>query len=96
MIEFGLQRGAPLPYSGASMKTGRNDPCPCGSDRKFKKCCGQTAVVAAPAPAEVAAPPTETAAVEATPAPGGGRTWIPLQHQARALRASNFGRKKAR
>ncbi|MDR9501052.1 MAG: YchJ family metal-binding protein [Desulfurivibrionaceae bacterium] len=21
-------------------KTGRNEPCPCGSDRKFKKCCG--------------------------------------------------------
>jgi len=21
-------------------KTGRNDPCPCGSGRKFKKCCG--------------------------------------------------------
>ncbi|MBF0498726.1 MAG: preprotein translocase subunit SecA [Candidatus Riflebacteria bacterium] len=22
-------------------KAGRNDPCPCGSGRKFKKCCGQ-------------------------------------------------------
>ncbi|MFK0572474.1 DUF1186 domain-containing protein [Endozoicomonas sp.] len=22
-------------------KTGRNDPCPCGSDKKFKKCCGR-------------------------------------------------------
>jgi predicted RNA methylase len=22
------------------MKVGRNDPCPCGSSRKFKKCCG--------------------------------------------------------
>jgi SEC-C motif-containing protein len=22
-------------------KTGRNDLCPCGSGRKFKKCCGQ-------------------------------------------------------
>jgi len=20
-------------------KTGRNDPCPCGSGKKFKKCC---------------------------------------------------------
>ncbi|MEW6071058.1 MAG: PBPRA1643 family SWIM/SEC-C metal-binding motif protein [Planctomycetota bacterium] len=20
--------------------TGRNDPCPCGSGRKYKKCCG--------------------------------------------------------
>ena len=23
-------------------KTGRNDICPCGSGKKFKKCCGQT------------------------------------------------------
>lgn len=21
-------------------KVGRNDPCPCGSDKKYKKCCG--------------------------------------------------------
>jgi hypothetical protein len=21
-------------------KIGRNDPCPCGSGKKFKKCCG--------------------------------------------------------
>ena len=24
-------------------KTARNDPCPCGSGKKFKKCCGQAA-----------------------------------------------------
>jgi uncharacterized protein len=24
-------------------KTGRNEPCPCGSGRKFKKCCGGNA-----------------------------------------------------
>ncbi len=24
----------------AAAKTGRNDPCPCGSGRKFKRCCG--------------------------------------------------------
>lgn len=24
----------------SSPKVGRNDPCPCGSGRKFKKCCG--------------------------------------------------------
>jgi uncharacterized protein YecA (UPF0149 family) len=24
-------------------KVGRNDPCPCGSDRKFKRCCGSAA-----------------------------------------------------
>ena len=25
-------------------KIGRNDPCPCGSGKKYKKCCGQGAV----------------------------------------------------
>ncbi|MGY3901781.1 YchJ family protein [Aeromonas lusitana] len=24
----------------APLKMGRNDPCPCGSGKKFKKCCG--------------------------------------------------------
>ncbi len=24
----------------AAIKVGRNDPCPCGSGRKYKKCCG--------------------------------------------------------
>jgi uncharacterized protein YecA (UPF0149 family) len=23
-------------------KVGRNDPCPCGSGKKYKKCCGAT------------------------------------------------------
>jgi uncharacterized protein len=23
-------------------KIGRNDPCPCGSGKKFKQCCGKT------------------------------------------------------
>ncbi|WP_445157781.1 YchJ family protein [Halomonas sp. E14] len=26
----------------ARLKPGRNDPCPCGSGRKFKSCCGTT------------------------------------------------------
>jgi preprotein translocase subunit SecA len=29
----------PVDFSTA----GRNDPCPCGSGKKFKKCHGQTA-----------------------------------------------------
>ncbi|MEQ8389543.1 MAG: YchJ family protein [Thalassospira sp.] len=28
------------PSSDKVTKTGRNDPCPCGSGKKFKKCCG--------------------------------------------------------
>ncbi len=27
-------------HATAAEKTGRNDPCPCGSGRKFKRCCG--------------------------------------------------------
>jgi uncharacterized protein YecA (UPF0149 family) len=23
----------------ANLKTGRNEPCPCGSGKKYKKCC---------------------------------------------------------
>ena len=25
----------------AEKKVGRNDPCPCGSEKKYKKCCGK-------------------------------------------------------
>lgn len=28
------------PYERASPKVGRNDPCPCGSGKKYKRCCG--------------------------------------------------------
>jgi preprotein translocase subunit SecA len=28
------------PAKRASAKVGRNDPCPCGSGKKYKKCCG--------------------------------------------------------
>jgi hypothetical protein len=30
------------PVVRATPKVGRNDPCPCGSGAKFKKCCGAT------------------------------------------------------
>jgi preprotein translocase subunit SecA len=30
-----VRRGVP--------KVGRNEPCPCGSGKKFKNCCGRTA-----------------------------------------------------
>jgi SEC-C motif-containing protein len=29
------------PYVREQARIGRNDPCPCGSGRKFKKCCGR-------------------------------------------------------
>jgi preprotein translocase subunit SecA len=34
-------RGPAQPKQRQSKKTGRNDPCPCGSGKKFKKCCGK-------------------------------------------------------
>jgi hypothetical protein len=35
---------------GSVLKTGRNDPCPCGSGKKYKKCCMPTNVAS---PAEL-------------------------------------------
>jgi uncharacterized protein len=29
-----------VPLRRAEVKVGRNEPCPCGSGKKFKKCCG--------------------------------------------------------
>lgn len=34
---------APQPVHRDAPKVGRNDPCPCGSGKKFKNCCGQNA-----------------------------------------------------
>jgi uncharacterized protein YchJ len=34
-------RPSSAPATGNIKKAGRNDPCPCGSGRKFKKCCGR-------------------------------------------------------
>lgn len=31
---------AQAPVRRATPKVGRNDPCPCGSGKKYKKCCG--------------------------------------------------------
>ncbi|MEG2173545.1 MAG: YchJ family protein [Desulfovibrionaceae bacterium] len=33
----------PSAYKRTTPKCGRNDPCPCGSGKKYKKCCGATA-----------------------------------------------------
>ncbi len=32
-------RLGPAPYKAAAAKVGRNDPCPCGSGKKYKQCC---------------------------------------------------------
>ena len=40
-----MSRGEDTPASATvrreTAKVGRNDPCPCGSGKKYKKCCGQ-------------------------------------------------------
>ena len=36
---MGIQKE--MPYQREAPKVGRNDPCPCGSGKKYKKCCGK-------------------------------------------------------
>jgi preprotein translocase subunit SecA len=36
----GSERGKPQPVH-VEEKVGRNDPCPCGSGKKYKNCCGK-------------------------------------------------------
>ena len=31
------------PVVNSAPKVGRNDPCPCGSGKKYKQCCGKNA-----------------------------------------------------
>ena len=38
--KYRLQPGPNSPLPARSDRIGRNDPCPCGSGKKFKKCCG--------------------------------------------------------
>jgi len=34
------EEGRPKTYVREDPKVGRNEPCPCGSNKKYKKCCG--------------------------------------------------------
>jgi preprotein translocase subunit SecA len=40
--EHDHEHGAAVPYRRESPKPGRNDPCFCGSGKKYKKCHGAT------------------------------------------------------
>jgi uncharacterized protein len=42
-ISMPLPSGSSTKPARTSTKVGRNDPCPCGSGKKFKKCCGKAA-----------------------------------------------------
>lgn len=39
-----LGQAPPFPSRLRSVKIGRNDPCPCNSGKKYKKCCGSNVV----------------------------------------------------
>lgn len=41
MQEYERRGGFPKMEPIATIKVGRNDPCSCGSEKKFKKCCGK-------------------------------------------------------
>jgi uncharacterized protein len=38
---WAIVRAPPLTVRHEGPRVGRNDPCPCGSGRKFKQCCGR-------------------------------------------------------
>ena len=42
-FSMSLPSGSSTKPAPTSTKVGRNDPCPCGSGKKFKKCCGKAA-----------------------------------------------------
>lgn len=74
------------PLTTASKTTGRNDPCPCGSGKRYKHCCGSAA----------ASPPR--AGDNTPPAADGAATNVDAalqhamsRHQARQLRAAREG-----
>ena len=37
----GAEEARPTPVKRQGGKVGRNDPCPCGSGKKYKRCCGK-------------------------------------------------------
>ena len=39
----GQTASSSTPYMRAARKVGRNEPCPCGSGKKYKRCCGRLA-----------------------------------------------------
>jgi len=43
VTNLGEGGSTPVQQRTVGKKIGRNDPCPCGSGKKYKKCCGQTA-----------------------------------------------------
>ena len=40
LVVFGRERAVAAPAAVAPRRVSRNAPCPCGSGRKYKRCCG--------------------------------------------------------
>jgi preprotein translocase subunit SecA len=47
MENAGAEPARAEPIRNMAQRVGRNDPCPCGSGKKFKNCCGKSSGVAA-------------------------------------------------
>ncbi len=58
MPNWGRLDSLGMPHRDPLRKVGRNDPCPCGSGKKFKKCC----LTSASGPLSEGVPPWELAA----------------------------------
>jgi preprotein translocase subunit SecA len=41
ILSRGEDKAAVTTIRRETVKVGRNDPCPCGSGKKYKKCCGR-------------------------------------------------------
>ncbi len=64
------------------MKAGRNDPCPCGSGKKFKKCClgkepRETGLVLPPPPPPPRSTPSRTEYTQPVSTPAPARPVVP-------------------
>lgn len=69
------------------LKTGRNDPCPCGSGRKYKHCCGAAKPVPGARPAREAGRPRGVTLPDGRVAPASEALQIGLQlHNAGRVR----------
>jgi hypothetical protein len=72
-----------------ALKAGRNEPCPCGSGKKFKKCCGpgqqqrsrfaglMLAIIAAAVFGGLLYSISSRGEERASATPGVGRVWSP-------------------
>jgi len=53
--QVGATATTAVPVPATSSKVGRNEPCPCGSNLKYKRCCGNPVQPSAPAATAAAA-----------------------------------------